>query len=255
MIEFGSLEFAQARIGARHGERVREADWQRIETLREIGPLLELVRATSLRPWLAGIDAGSDSHRVESALRECWRAVVAEVGGWMPERWRPALAWWATLPDLALLQHLARGEEPAAWMPDDAAWRDLCAATPGSRAALLAEGPLAALSAAWSTPEALPQLWDAEWRRRWPERRPEDDDMLEPLARAWIAHARRFAAAKSGVGWLLRASLRARLALLLRRATLQPAAAFIHLALCATDLERLRAELLRRVVFGRWKAP
>jgi hypothetical protein len=40
--------------------------------------------------------------------------------------------------------------------------------------------------------------------------------------------------------------------LLLRRAALHPAAAFIHLALCALDLERLRAELVRRIVFARW---
>jgi len=254
MIDCGSIEFAQARIGARHGERVREGEWQRIETLRELGPLLELVRATSLRPWLPGIDAGSDSHRIESALRERWRAVVAEVAGWMPKRWRPALAWWATLPDLAALQHLARGEEPAEWMRDDDAWQALCAAMPASRAALLAEGPLSALSSGWSTPQALPQLWHAEWRRRWPDRRRVDGDMLEPLARAWIAHERRFAAAQSSEGWLLRASVRAQLVVLLRRAALQPAAAFIHLVLCAIDLERLRAELLRRVVFGHWKA-
>jgi hypothetical protein len=29
--------------------------------------------------------------------------------------------------------------------------------------------------------------------------------------------------------------------------------AFIHVALCALDLERLRAELLRRLLFRRWK--
>ena len=38
MIECGSLEYAQARIGARHGERLREADWHRIEVLRELRP-------------------------------------------------------------------------------------------------------------------------------------------------------------------------------------------------------------------------
>ena len=43
----------------------------------------------------------------------------------------------------------------------------------------------------------------------------------------------------------LRQSLRARLSLLWRRATLEPALAFIHVALCAIDLERLRGELLR----------
>ena len=255
MIECGSLEFAQARIGARHGERPSERDWHAIETARELAPLLEVVHGTSLRPWLAGIDAGSDFHRIESTLRARWRAVVAEVAGWMPTRWRPALAWWATLPDLAPLQHLARGEEPAPWMRDDPTWRAVCAAAPASRAALLADGPLAPLAVAWSAPETVAPTWQAEWRRRWPDRRRDDFDQLEPLARAWTAHEQRLAAAAGGEGWLLRAALRARLVLLLRRAALEPALAFIHLALCATELERLRAELLRRVVFGHRKAP
>jgi hypothetical protein len=43
-----------------------------------------------------------------------------------------------------------------------------------------------------------------------------------------------------------------RLALLYRRATSNPAAAFIFLALCALDMERLRGELLRRAIFPRF---
>ena len=73
------------------------------------------------------------------------------------------------------------------------------------------------------------------------------------LVRVLRDHRRAFVAADPAQGWLLRGSLRSRLALLLRRATLEPAAAFIHLALCALDLERLRAELLRRLVFGLWQ--
>ena len=253
MIECGSLEYAQARLNARHGQRLREADWRRIEVLREFGPLLELGRGTALRPWLAGITADSDVHRVESILRGHWRAVVAEVAGWMPEMWRPAFAWWAVLPDLAPLQHLASQGEPAPWMRDDSAWRELCEAEPGSRAARLAAGPLAALAVAWSAPSTLARAWQAEWQRRWPQHRRDADDTLEQVVRALLDHERVFAAASTGQGWLLRGLLRAQLALLLRRATLEPAAAFVHLALCALDLERLRAELVRRVVFARWK--
>jgi hypothetical protein len=35
---------------------------------------------------------------------------------------------------------------------------------------------------------------------------------------------------------------------------LDPALAFIHVALGALEIERLRAELLRRALFARWKA-
>ena len=253
MIECGSLEYAQARLNARHGQRLREADWRRIELLRELGPLLEAARGTSLRPWLGGITAESSVHQVESTLRRHWRDIVAEVAGWMPGSWRPALAWWAVLPDLAPLQHLAGQGEPAPWMRDDSTWRELCAVEPGSRAARLAAGPLAALAVAWSAPQTLARAWQAEWQRRWPPHRRDPDGTLQHLVRTLLDHERAFVAADPAQGWLLRGSLRARLALLLRRATLEPAAAFIHLALCALDLERLRAELLRRIVFARWQ--
>jgi len=65
VIECGSLDYAQARLQARHGQRVDEAAWRRIETMREFAPLLELARGTALRPWLVGIAADSTAHRIE----------------------------------------------------------------------------------------------------------------------------------------------------------------------------------------------
>ena len=251
MIDCGSLEFAQARINARHGERLHEADWRRIESLRELAPLLESARGTALRAWLVGISAESTVHQVESTLRRHWRDLVREVAGWMPRSWQPALAWWAVLPDLAPLQHLAGQGEPLPWMRDDSAWRDLCAAEPGSRVARLAAGPLAALAVAWSAPQTLGRAWQTEWQRRWPPHRRDPDDTLQRLVRTLLGHDQAFVAADPAQGWVLRGSLRAQLSLLLRRATLEPAAAFIHLALCALDLERLRAELLIRYLFAR----
>jgi len=49
----------------------------------------------------------------------------------------------------------------------------------------------------------------------------------------------------------MRRALAVRLSLLYRRATLDPAVAFIFLALSALDMERLRGELLRRALFPR----
>jgi hypothetical protein len=253
MIESGSLEFAQARLNARHGRRLREADWRRIESLRELGPLLEAARGTAMQAWLGGITAESSAHQVEATLRRRWREIVAEVAAWMPASWRAAIAWWAVLPDLAPLQHLAAQGEPAPWMRDDSTWRELCAAEPAARAARLAGGPLAALAVAWPAPQMLAGAWRAEWQRRWPPRRRAAGDTLARLVHALLDHERAFVAADPAQGWLLRGALRAQLVLLLRRATLEPAAAFIHLALCALDLERLRAELLRRIVFARWQ--
>ncbi len=253
MIECGSLEYAQARLQARHGQRVDEAAWRRIETMRDFAPLLELARGTALRPWLVGIAADSTAHRVEATLRGHWRALVDEAVAWMPRPWQAALAWCAVLPDLAPLQHLARGGEAAPWIADDGELGDLCAATPPARLAALAGGPLAALAPAWHAPHSIGRVWLEEWQRRLPQPLSEAGDALGQLVRTLDEHASAFAGASPGQGWQLRAALRARLSLLLRRAALEPAAAFIHVALCALDLERLRGELLRRVLFRRWK--
>lgn len=250
MIDCGSLEYAHARLHARHGQRLDEAAWRRIEVIREFAPLLEGARSGALRPWLVGITADSSVHQVETTLRSHWRALIDERLAWLPLSWQSALRWCAVLPDLALLQHLARGGEPTAWMQDDPTWRELCAAQPPARAAVLAAGPYAALAGAWATPEWLGRAWHDEWQRRLP---PRPGDALQPLVRVLLGHRQVFVAAAASEGWLLRGTLRARMALLFRRAALQPAAAFVDLALCALDLERLRAELLRRLLFPRWQ--
>jgi hypothetical protein len=253
VIECGSLEFAQARLQARHGQRVDAAAWRRIETMREFAPLLEIARGTALRPWLVGIGADSAADRIEATLRGHWRATVGEVVGWMPGPWQPPLAWCAVLPDLAPLQHLARGGEAAAWIAGDATLGELCAAQPQARAALLGAGPFAALAVAWTLPQTMATAWRAEWQRRLPRPLGDAGDALGQLVGTLDDHAAAFAGAASAQGWQLRGALYARLSLLLRRAALEPAAAFIHVALCALDLERLRGELLRRVLFRRWR--
>ncbi|HWK82323.1 MAG TPA: hypothetical protein VNS61_01185, partial [Caldimonas sp.] len=133
MIECGSLEYAQARLNARHGQRLREADWHRIEVLRELAPLLELARGTALRSWLSGITAESSVHQVEATLRGHWRALVDEVSSWMPTPWQAAVSWCEVLPDLAPLQHLARGGKATPWMRQERVWRELGAAAPQAR--------------------------------------------------------------------------------------------------------------------------
>jgi hypothetical protein len=249
VIAYGSLELAQARIQARHGQRAGEALWQRLEMTREFPALLEAARASPLRPWLEGLGVNSGSNQIETLLRMQWRNTVSEVATWMPAAWQPALAWCAVLPDLPVLQYLAQGGAALAWMQDDPDYRALCAVEPAERASALVAGRYAPLAAAWSDPGQLAQAWQAEWQRRLPARHA--GDSLSEVVATVQAHAAAFATAPPGSGALLRRSLQARLALLLRRAALEPAVAFIHVALCALDLERLRGELLGRALFTR----
>lgn len=263
MNEIGSLEFAQARLQSRHGERADEAAWQRLEVAREFAALLDAGRRSPLRAWFVGITAHSTSHQVEALLRAHWRAAVAELAAWMPTDWQTPLLWCAPLPLLPALQHLLRGGDPERWMLEEPALQAVCAAAPGERAAALAEGELAVLAGGALAALAAPQpagrsllpAWQAEWQRRLPQPLGGPDDPLRQLVQTLQSHGTAFASAPSGQGRLLRTALKERLSLLLRRAALEPAAAFIHLALCALDLERLRGELLLRLLFPRTFSP
>lgn len=248
MIECGSLEYAQARLQARHGRRADDAVWQRLETTREYGALLDAARSSPLRAWVVGITPRSSPHETETVLRGHWGAVVAEVAGWMPPPWQPAIAWCTLPPWLPALQHLARGGAVRPWMHGDALLRLLCAAAPEARAAALGDTAAAALAPAWATPQTLGTAWWREWERRLP--RPlRADDKLRTVAALLQAHGWAFTRAPAGSGTQLRRALQARLRPWLHRAAAEPAAAFAHLALCALDLERLRGELLRRALF------
>ena len=249
MIECGSLEYAQARMQARHGQRADDAAWQRLAGAREYTALLDAARSSPLRAWVVGITPHSSAHEIEAVLRGHWRAVVDEVAGWMPPAWQPAIAWCTLAPLLPALQHLARGGPVRPWMSEDTLLRAVCAAPPEGRAAALGSTAAAPLAPAWAAPQTLGDAWWREWERRLPRPMGDTGDSLRTVAGLLQAHGSAFAAAPPGPGTLLRRRLQVRLAPWLRRATAEPAAAFVHLALCALDLERLRGELLRRALF------
>lgn len=211
MMRSGDLEYALARIAARMGERPTEAAWRSIAVLRDFPAFVDAARHGPLRRWMVGIGRETDAHAIEAALRGNWRALAAEVRLWMPEEWQAAIEWATDLADLPLALHLARGEPPPPWMRDDSTYPEL-----------------------GRDPVAVMQAWHDEWQRRVP-RSAHGDAILRELARLVRSEARR--------------ALASRLTHLYRRATLEPAAAFIFLALSALDMERLRGELLRRAIF------
>ena len=245
----GSIEYAHARLWARNGERPDDADWHRLEVAREFSALLDAARALpAIGNWVAGIAPDGNAHEVEAKLRGHWRALVAEVAGWMPDEWRPAVRWCAALVDVPVVQYLAHGGPPLRWMQRDPVYRDMKCDAPGMAPDL---GKLAPLALEWRRPEAMAAAWHAEWCRRVPRDAFADDAPRRDLERAFATHIRRFDAATVRDGWPLRRALQARLLVLFRKAMLEPAAAFIFLALCALDFERLRGELLRRAAFPR----
>jgi len=255
----GSLELALSRLQARHGDRPDDAGWRRLETVRALRPWLDAARGTALRPWLVGITADDDARAAETLLRQHWRAHLDEIARWLPPAWLPAWHWCALLPDLPALQHLARGEPAPAWMHEDPRWQALASGGPRPGPGLDAvdrEPGWAPFVAAWQRPDEFGAIWLAQWQARWPGGSgadpvdPQDRSPLQQLQSCLHEHRAAFAGAGSGQGALLRQALQARLTVLLRRAALDPAVVFIHLAFDALELERLRSGLMRRLLFA-----
>jgi hypothetical protein len=242
----GSLELAQARIGARWGQQPGLALWRRIETTRDLAAMLDSARGNvALARWLDGVAPGAGVHALERTLRGHWRMRVAELGAWMPEAWQASVLWCALLVDLPLLQHLARGHAAPPWARDDEALRACCDGHPAG------DARLALLEAARADADALLADWRARWVALLPRRRGRERierELLPLLAN----HAVAFAAPATAEGWAAREALRGRLALLLRRAVGEPLAAFVYLAALALELERLRAELVPRLALPAW---
>jgi hypothetical protein len=243
MKDAGSLEFAFARLSARYGDRPGDGLWRRIEHLRDFADALTVVRASPLAPWVVGVGTDASADAIEAAARRHWRGLVAEVAGWMPAEWAPAIAWCARLTDLPLLLQAAHPASSPPWLGADPPYEDLAEdARRGDRGLALLRA-----AAADGAPRVI-RAWRAEWARRLPgsvARWP----LLGALVTMLDAHAQVFRAAHPADGWPLRRALQLRLSVLFRRAALDPAAAFVFLALSALEYERIRGELLRRHVF------
>jgi hypothetical protein len=249
MSETGSIEYAQARLCARYGQRPDDLAWRRIEHVRSFAGMLDVARTSPLRSWMTGIGPTSTAHEIEALLRGQWQALVADVARWMPAPWSAAVRWCAMAADLPFVSHLARGGATLPWMRDDPTFRALCEGEASAPGTAPVDGPLVPLAAAWTEPGRIGHLWRDEWRRRLPARHAGDPRLVDELGRVISAHLGAFRDPSVNDGWPLRRALQARLALLFRRAMLDPAAAFVFLALAALDLERLRGELLRRAAF------
>lgn len=235
MIQAGSLEYAHARLSARFGNRPDEAIWRRIETTRGLAPVLDVARASPLAAWVARIGPDADPHAVERAMRIHLHERVVAIAAWMPPAWRASVEWCGVVVELPLLQCFARGGTSPRWLNDHPERQKALAAFPASRDV---------------DPDRLGSAWREEWERRLPTGHG-SRALLGEFVRLIALHLGAFADPQLVDGWAERRSLQARLTRLFRRATLDPAAAFIFLALSALDFERLRGEILRRVVFPR----
>jgi hypothetical protein len=237
--------YVQARLQARHGERLQEADWRSLEAARSLDQFIERARATSLRRFAQRLNAGMSSHAIERSLRAAWRDYVEEVAGWGPAEWRPAALWTSHFPDLPAIDALLRGDRPD-WALQEA---NLAVFTiDKSRAGDLKKSLLAPLMPAPERENTVPGRWLAQWRSRLP--RGPTQPALDALADAIKMHAERLGRAdRQETSGPYRRALMRSVTRMFRRHGGSPVAMFCHLALVALDLERLRGGLVRRRLF------
>jgi hypothetical protein len=245
----GDLDYALARVAARHGQRLDEGAWRRLEASRQISHYVAAVRSTALAWWVSSIDPENDCHTIECALRVQWRRYVDGVAVWHPRAWQAWLAWLAWLPTLSLLVPLGRAEAVPKWLLADALYGPVALGTPADRAAALERTALAALGpavAGMTTPGAA---WGAEWQLLQPQTELRTKNFLQRLTVIVAEHEQAMLRATDS-GEPLRQELSSRLQRLLRAAAGTVIVTVCHLALVALDLERLRGGLSRRCLFG-----
>jgi len=247
----GGFAYVQARIHARYAKLLSDREWQRLAAVRAYSAYLQEVRATALRPWVAGISEVSESHEIERYLRQQFRVTVGEVQAWAPEPWQPAVGWLLWLPDLPLLDHLLEGGNAPS-----GAERDPCVRTWLDRSGRLEPAALKTagggdLLIPVPSGQELGEVWLHAWRRRWGTCRQVCLDNLEQLADQFQAYRAHLTPASTEAARDERQALRDRIRHLFHRSVLQPAGLFAYLALVAIDLERLRGALVTRTLFDR----
>ena len=245
MSDSGNLDYAQARLQARHGARITAADWARLDASRDLQHLLATATATSLSRWTHGLHPEMGPHALEQSLRSEWRAYVAEIASWLPARWQPAATWISVLADLEYVARLAVPQPTPPWMFADPVFGPLAPGSPAERATALMRTEYAPLASVIVESKGVREAWCDHWRRLMPTMDSETADQLEALAsvlRTWSSSSAPLEANLD--------QLRIALARVFRRSSGSGVSAFAHLASTALDVLALRGRIVERAIFG-----
>lgn len=232
--------YVQARLQARHGERLTEEGWQAVEAARSFEEFLDRARSGGLGRFTERLNAQMTVHALEATLRSESRAYVQALAGWVPPEWRAAVLWTMVWPDLPLIAAALEGRAPE-WLGRDAFFAGLGEEAPTAGHAL---EPLVGAAS-----PGLAGRWFAHWRGLWSAGA--DRKALEDLVALVAAHfADLDRASPQDSSLVTRHALDRALTRRFRRSGAGPVALFCHLLLVAGDLERLRGGLARRRLFA-----
>jgi hypothetical protein len=245
----GDLDYALARVSSRHGERLDDGAWRRLEASRDLSHYVAAARSSALVRWVSSVENEHDCHTIERILRAQWRRYVDGVAAWHPHPWQRWLGWMAWLPGLSLLAQLARPEAVRKWLLADPLYGPISLGAPADRAQALAHTALAPLRPVVSSGAAPGPAWSAQWRLLQPRTDVGTEYFLQQLRRALEQHQQALLRA-TDESEPLRKELANHLQKLFRAAAGTVVVTVCHLALVALDLERLRGGLARRCLFG-----
>ena len=257
MSEWVRWNYVQARLQARHGDRLDDAAWRMLEAARSFDQFLERSRTTSLHRFTDLIELRMASHTIERILRTAWRDYVAELATWVTPSWQRAVLWVAYLPDLPVLDSLFNDAGPG-WTREDPVFAPFARDDFQGHAADREASPFARLSPATERHGSLGAQWLAHWRALWPRLSDRDRQGLDRLVAGVANYFESLARADlQDSSNPYRHALERDATRMFRRCAGTPAALFSHLTLVALDLERLRGGLIRRQLFDTtnlWKA-
>ncbi len=250
MSQMAKFAYSQARLHARHGDRLDTADWRRLSGVGDLLQLLQAARASALRPWVLPFSEETDMHTMELWLRRQFREHVDTVASWQPAPWRDALRWTRRLPDLPALRHLLSGGLAWPWMREDEALSQFVAEDGKIWVDAMRDSDCAPLLQAFEADVSLLDGWLGQWRKLWPTRTKRLTAPLDSLGSLMRRHVDVLTAMlEVREVDQTRVQLKHQLVAGFRRHVHDPAGAYFHLALMAADVTALRGELVRHRVF------
>jgi len=241
--------YMQARVQAGYAQLADNALWSKLGAIDEYSAYLEECRTTSLSSLVAGISTQSNSHNIDLAFRHVFLHYVVELSSWVPKPWQPVILWLQWLPEIPLISYLLNEQYPIGWTYDNKCLSIMSVGQDMNVSQALHKAGAGCLISKGTSVAIMLNMWQHQWPILWPNHSHHFTlgikELIEILQNNYI----RFKGLSRQEAWKARDELRKTLRLFFRRHLLQPATALVYIALMSLQLERLRAELLHRLLY------